>query len=425
MRVLFVSLAEKSHLYCQAPLAWALTAAGHEVRVASTPPLTETTTRAGLTAVPIGQKTDIHEQMTAHPETQDIETANWSHTEHTNVTWEELSFRYNISVNYGIGAYNDPMIDDLVEVAREWQPDLIIRDPLAYAAGIAARVCGAAHARLMWCADVWGRSRRTYLDMLPSAPEDERTDPMAEWLAARCEPFGVEHDEELVNGHFTLDTMPHSLRLPTDLNVLDMRYIPYNGRAVVEDWLREPPARPRVCLTLGASNTEDYGTDFVSVPDILTALGDLDVEVVATLAGDQADKLPALPDNARVVSGVALNTLLPSCSAIIHHGGFGSYATALAYGVPQLILTTSVSDHELRATGLRDAGAGEFAHWRKADSGFVRDAVSRLVSDPSYAESARALQAEGAALTSPQQLVPALERAVEEYRTAASPAAIV
>ncbi|AXK36569.1 activator-dependent family glycosyltransferase [Streptomyces armeniacus] len=424
MRVLFVSLAEKSHLYCQTPLAWALTAAGHEVRVASTPPLTETTTRAGLTAVPVGRDSGIHEGMAAHRETQDIPTANWSQTEHGDISWEELSRRYRISVNYGISAYNDPMIDGLVEFARDWRPDLVIRDPLAYAGGIAARACGAAHARLLWCADVWGRSRRTYLDMLPHAPEDERTDPMAEWLADRCAPFGVEHDEELVNGQFTLDTMPHSLRLPTHLNVLDMRYIPYNGRAVVTDWLREKPARPRVCLTLGASNTEDYGGDYVSVPDILTALGDLDVEVVATLAGAGADLLSALPDNARVVEGVALNTLLPSCSAIIHHGGFGSYATALSYGVPQLILSTSVSDHELRGTGLRNAGAGEFAHWSKADASFVRDAVRRLVEEPSYGEAARALQEEGARLASPQRLVPELEEAVEAHRRRRSSAIV-
>lgn len=37
------------------PLAWALRTAGHEVRVAARPPLTDSITRAGLTAVPIGR----------------------------------------------------------------------------------------------------------------------------------------------------------------------------------------------------------------------------------------------------------------------------------------------------------------------------------------------------------------------------------
>ncbi|RLL68630.1 activator-dependent family glycosyltransferase [Streptomyces sp. Z26] len=417
MRVLFVSLAEKSHLYCQAPLAWALTAAGHEVRVASTSLLTETTTRAGLTAVPVGEvNTLLHEQMAAHPWTQDIETANWSRTEQGDISWKDIKFRYDISVNHGVTAYNDPMIDDLVAVAREWRPDLVIRDPLAYAGGIAARACDAAHARLLWCADVWARTRHTYLAMLPDAPPEEQNDPLAEWLTDRCAAAGVEYDEELANGRFTLDTMPPSLRLPSDLDVVDMRYVPYNGHAVVTEWLREKPARPRVCLTLGTSNSEDYGTDFVSVPDICEALADLDVEVVCTLSEAQIEKLGTLPGNARAVHGVALNTLLPTCSAIIHHGGFGSYATALAHGVPQLVLSTYISDHQLRGTGLRDAGAGDFAHWKDADAAYVRDAVRRLVEEPSYAEAARALQAEAARLPSPAELVARLEEVVAEHR---------
>jgi glycosyltransferase (activator-dependent family) len=415
MRVLFVSLSEKSHLYCMTPLAWALSAAGHEVRVAATPLLTETTTRAGLTAVPVGQDTGIHRDMTAYRQTQDIETANWSRTEPGEVDWETLKFRYDISVPYGIAAYNDPMVDDLVAVAESWQPDLVVRDPLAYAGGIAARVAGAAHARLLWCADVWGRSRSTYLEMLESAPEGERTDPLRAWMTGHCERFALEYDEDLLSGHFTFDSMPHSLRLPTDLDVLDMRYVPYNGPAVVWDWLRAPVERPRICLTLGASNTEDYGGDYVSVGEILTALGDLDVEVVAALVGAQREELEAVPENARVVESVALNTLLPSCSAIIHHGGFGSYSAALAYGVPQLVLSTYISDHELRGNGLQNAGAGAFSHWKDGDAAFVRDTVRRMVEEPSYAAAARRLQAEAADLPSPHELVPALEQATAKY----------
>ena len=48
MRVLFVPLPEKSHLYCMVPLAWALVATGHEVRVAAAPSLREAITGAGL-----------------------------------------------------------------------------------------------------------------------------------------------------------------------------------------------------------------------------------------------------------------------------------------------------------------------------------------------------------------------------------------
>ncbi|MBY8853560.1 hypothetical protein K7G98_37150, partial [Saccharothrix sp. MB29] len=40
-----------------------------------------------------------------------------------------------------------PEPDDLIRFARTWQPDLIVWDPVFPAAGIAARLSGAAHCR--------------------------------------------------------------------------------------------------------------------------------------------------------------------------------------------------------------------------------------------------------------------------------------
>ncbi|MGW1056222.1 activator-dependent family glycosyltransferase [Streptomyces sp. NPDC002521] len=413
MRVLFVTLSEKSHVYLMAPLAWALTAAGHDVRVASQPMATETITRAGLTAVPVGRDHTIHHDMAAYRESQDYRTANWSRCERTDVDWAELKERYELSVPYAFAVYNDSMIEDLAAFAQSWRPDLVVRDPLAYAGAVAARISGAAHVRLMWCADVWGRTRQTYLELMEEQPEAERTDPLAEWLAARSEPFGFSCDEEMLHGQATISTLPASLTLPTASPELPMRHIPYNGRAVVWDWLREAPKRPRVCLSLGASNTEDYGGDYVSVQEILDALADEDVEVVAALLPAQREKLTAIPDNARAVDSVALTTLLPTCSAVIHHGGYGSFATAMAHGVPQLVLSTLVSDHELRGRALQHAGAGVYLHHRDATAEKVRDHIRQFTGQPEYADAARRLRTACEAMPSPKDVVASLERLAE------------
>jgi glycosyltransferase (activator-dependent family) len=413
MRVLFVTLSEKSHVYLTVPLAWALTAAGHEVRVASQPMATETITQAGLTAVPVGTDHGIHQGMSAYRDTQDYRTTNWSRCERDGpdgVDWAELKERYEVSVPYAFAVYNDSMIDDLAAFARSWRPDLVIRDPLAYAGAVAARISGAAHARLMWCADVWGRTRHTYLDLMRERPEHERVDPLADWLSARSEPFGFSCDEEMLHGQATLSTLPAALSVPTASPELPMRHVPYNGRAVVWDWLREEPERPRVCLSLGTSNTEGYGGDYVSVPEILDALADDDVEVVAALLPAQREKLGTLPDNARAVDSVALHTLLPSCSTVIHHGGYGSFATAMAAGVPQLVLSTLVSDHELRGRALERTGAGAYLHHRDATAETVRDQIRRLVGKPEPAAAARRLRADCEAMPTPHAVVPALER---------------
>ncbi len=70
MRILLTTYPEKPIFQPMVPLAWALRAAGHEVRVASQPFFADTITQAGLTAVPAGrQTTDNWRRLTeAYPD---------------------------------------------------------------------------------------------------------------------------------------------------------------------------------------------------------------------------------------------------------------------------------------------------------------------------------------------------------------------
>ncbi|MBR8745597.1 nucleotide disphospho-sugar-binding domain-containing protein, partial [Nocardiopsis sp. MG754419] len=97
-------------------------------------------------------------------------------------------------------------------------------------------------------------------------------------------------------------------------------YVPFNGPAVVPRWLRADPERPRVALTLGLSAVERLAGYSVSVGEVLRSLAGLDVEVVATVAASHQRDLPELPDNVRVVEFAPLHALLPTCSAVVHHG---------------------------------------------------------------------------------------------------------
>ncbi|MEE2043098.1 activator-dependent family glycosyltransferase, partial [Nocardiopsis tropica] len=63
MRVLIVSQAEKTHLLGLIPQAWALRAAGHEVRAASQPALVPTIARTGLPAVSVGRDHLFHQLL--------------------------------------------------------------------------------------------------------------------------------------------------------------------------------------------------------------------------------------------------------------------------------------------------------------------------------------------------------------------------
>ena len=46
---------------------------------------------------------------------------------------------------------------------------------------------------------------------------------------------------------------------------------------------------------------------------------------------------PALPASVRHERYVPFSAILPRCAAIVHHGGIGTCAQALAAGIPQLV----------------------------------------------------------------------------------------
>ncbi|MEZ0095636.1 activator-dependent family glycosyltransferase [Streptacidiphilus sp. EB129] len=414
MRVLFATIPEKSHLYCLTPLAWALRAAGHEVRVASAPGFSATVAATGMTAVEVGTDDNISSAMADHRESQEIDEADWSELDPARVTWAGELSRMQMG-RWGFAYYNEPMIDDLVAFARFWRPDLVVWDPLTYAGPLAAGAVGAAQVRSMCFADVWVAKRRLFGKLLAEAPEDQREDPMADWLGERAEGFGGSFSEELITGQATLDPLPERISAPADTRRIPVRFVPYNGPAVLPDWLRRPQARPRVCLSLGAANTERYGGDYVSKASLLAALADLDVEVVAALLPSQVAELDgALPDNARVVAQVPLHALLPGCSALIHHGGFGSFSGAMVEGVPQLVVSTPVSDQLYRAGALERAGAGLLLGHHRATPETVRAAVVRLLDDPAFRQGAAWLRDEALAHPTPHDLVPQLERLAVE-----------
>jgi glycosyltransferase DesVII len=98
-----------------------------------------------------------------------------------------------------------------------------------------------------------------------------------------------------------------------------------------------------------------------------------------------------------------LHALLPSCSLLIHHGGFGSYANALVYGVPQLTVTTPLADQVVRGAGLEEQSAGLLLPHDLATPDAVFERVSRILSDSSFQENAGRLRDEAVSRPSPAE----------------------
>ncbi|MFD7914858.1 activator-dependent family glycosyltransferase [Streptomyces sp. NPDC059752] len=422
MRILFTTTPETTIFMSMVPLAWALRTAGHEVRFASQPKFTPTITQAGLTAVPVGRDSDLFRVARMTPEL--LETARaglhspWDVAEDPGkAEYRRMLLGYRDAVEEGHKPENFPMVASLVEFARSWRPDLVVWDPLTYAGPIAAKACGAAHARVLFGVDVFGVAREHFLRLMAEQPAQARRDPLGEWLGGYARKYGGEFTEDMVCGHFTIDQFPVSLQLEAaGLHYERMQYIPYNGPSTVPSWLWKKPERPRVALTMGLSATDLFSGYAFGVQDVLDSLADLDIEVVATIADTEKAKLRHVPANARLLPFVPLHVLAPTCDAVIHHAGPGTLAAVARHGVPQLSLPYSF-DEPLFAGALSAYGAGLHIDPERTAGDTVRAQVLRLLGEPGFRAAAGRLGEEFAALPSPNALVPRLEELTSRFTT--------
>lgn len=113
-----------------------------------------------------------------------------------------------------------------------------------------------------------------------------------------------------------------------------------------------------------------------------------------------ADQLPTpLPSSVRHVAYAPFRDLFPRCAAVVHHGGIGTLANALAAGVPQLVLPVAFdqTDNALRVQRL---GAGAWLHARRATAPRIATALGGLLT-PAARERSRAVAARFAADDNP------------------------
>ncbi|MFE3533896.1 activator-dependent family glycosyltransferase [Streptomyces sp. NPDC059144] len=432
MRALFVTFPWRTHFQACVPLAWALQTAGHEVRVSSGPELTEVITRSGLTAVPVGSdepvlaklersQADTFRRIAEEHGAPDDLLSDVSENREEELTWERLRWLYRYLTGT-FKAMNDSMVEELVEYCRWWQPDLIVWDSLSHAGSIAATAVGAAHARMPIELDVEIRMRRHFLRVRAEQAPQDREDPLGEWLGGWAQKYGQPYAEEMVTGQFTIEQMLGSMRVRSDVPHVPVRYLPYNGPAVVPDWARHEPSKPRVLATFGVSQEKDAAGQALSIEqlqEMLDSVADLDIELVLTLPAHLQKELKRVPEHTRMVEFVALHSVIRSCSAVIHHGGVPAFLVSIAHGVPQLMVSRVVPDIGERGPRLEETGAGV---WIPADTpaetsgARIREHLVRLLDDPAFREGAGRLREELLAQPAPRDVVRRLELLVDRYR---------
>ena len=402
MRVLFTVWPSRSHLYPMVPLGWAFQAAGHDVRFATMPSLTGAVTRAGLAAVSVGADADLLTMSKSGT------LAAWHHQQRWPADWPMRMPTLDVAQRElldGLGAKSARtsglMAGDLLEFARRWRPDLVVYDAVSFSGKLTGDALG-----VPTVAHLWGQAgvHRNELLAADGSPHPD--------FVRLYERFGVPLRTDPT---VWLDPCPPSLRMPAAIERTSVRYVPYNGTGQVPDWLREPPRRPRVCVTWGLTSPALHGP---ALPELILGMirriADLGVEVVVA-APVSRDRLGELPESIRTVELLPLHLLLPTCQAIVHQGGAGTSMTSTWYGVPHLIVSMR-PEHMATGARIAEVGAGrhrvynELADRPEEGSALLGDDVAMLLGDPSYGEAAARLRSDMHAQPAPTALVERLAR---------------
>jgi UDP:flavonoid glycosyltransferase YjiC (YdhE family) len=175
-----------------------------------------------------------------------------------------------------------------------------------------------------------------------------------------------------------------------------MRYIAVTGHGDVPDDLGGPDGRPVVLVS--RSTVKDPRPDRM-MSRVVAAARDADVHVVL-VRPDRAVSRRPLPPNVTTTDWLPFATVMPRIAGVVTHGGAGTVMTALAAGVPQVVVP-GPGDRTLHAGLVAARGAGLAVPVQEITAA----TLDRVVTDPELAQAAREVAAEIAAMPAPSELV--------------------
>jgi UDP:flavonoid glycosyltransferase YjiC (YdhE family) len=390
MRALITTISAYGHLQPLLPLAQALVDAGHDVAIATGPDMCRRAGAAGFTTFRAGIGADVAFGRLAD---------RYPDQEYNRLAPSEILDWY---LPHLFGEVMAPqMLDDLEPLVRSWQPDVVLHDTWEFAAPLVAASVG-----------------------IPSVNQtlgirlyDRYVDAIADAVAPLWRQRGLAPDPEAgLYRHLCLDTTPPGFQ-PYDtarhrktMRPLRPIALPPVPGETLPLWIEHRRDVPLVYMTLGTNTNGDISM-FRSV---IEGLSDLDVDVLITIGvGRDSASIGPLASNTHVEGYVPQSLLLPHCSAVICHGGAGSTLSALAQGLPLLILPQG-ADQYIIGDLVAATGAGLLLAPPDVNPSSVRASVRSLLSEPDRWVGTRRLQREIAAMPGPAEVVSLIEQVVAE-----------
>lgn len=371
MRILFASTRGAGHVGPLMPFAHACVAAGHEVRVAVAPSAAHHVRRAGLPHVALDEPDEA------------VMAPVW---DKVRATPRDRQGPIVIREVFA-GEFARSALPRMLEIARRWRPDVIVRETTEYAGALAADAVGVPSAEV-GCF-LMGR--------VPV--EVDLDEPLGRLRAAHGLPPRGERDEPFLTLAPRSLEAQHQPELPRTHRFRARRIPP----RPLPDWWHGT-AEPLVYVSFGsAAAANGFFPD--TYREAAQALGGLPVRVLMTLGTevDPADLGP-VPDNVHVEPWVPQGAVMAHAAAMVGHGGSGSTLAALAAGIPLAVLPL-FADQPENADRVSELGAG----LRVGGTATLAAAVIELLEDPFYRVNARSVAAEIAALPPVTEAVARLE----------------
>ncbi|MDQ4090909.1 MAG: glycosyltransferase [Actinomycetota bacterium] len=383
MRVLFSTTAGAGHFGPLIPFARACQSAGHEVLVAAPASFASSVAAASLEHAPFADvPPDVMGAVFARLPSLPREEAN-------SIVIGEVFGRLDAQA----------ALAGVTATVDEWRPDVVVREPTEFASWVAAERAGVPQAVVA----------------IGVAEMDEQARPaLVEPLTELRALAGLQADPDFTG----LGALPYFSMVPPTFDGPDPRWrrpvrrfrTPLAGNP--EGRLPAPwgdPELPLVYVSFG-SVTRTLPPFAPLYGAVVEALYDLPARVLLTVGDGDGPALDPVPANVHIERWWPQADVMPFASAVVGHGGFGTTMTALAGGVPQVVVPLFSSDQFINAARVAEVGVGVCVDGGIEGVAGLPDALARVLGEPAFGQAARDMAEEIAGLPEVSEAVPILEQ---------------